>query len=246
MARRASGWRPTRVGDRVARAAEVMEGEVKALLADLAGKHGSPRTTVSITAPHWFCRRLLLPAVPSLIEEAPWLDLAIAASSRVMNLAQREADVAVRNRRPAEGNFVVRRAGELGSALYASARYVDRHGPIDASRATGHALVGFHDRVSYVPAFEWLEHAATDASSVMRADDSEAIFEAVRAGVGAGVVPCLIGDSDRALRRMSPIHHETIWLVSPIELAGTRAVKMTLSFLAEVFRRNARQLAGAP
>jgi DNA-binding transcriptional LysR family regulator len=186
----------------------------------------------------------LLPSVPSLVEEAPWLDLAIAASSRVLNLAQREADVAVRNRRPAEGNFIVRRAGELGSALYASARYAEQHGPLDEERTEGHALVGFHDRISYVPAFEWLERASADARSVLRADDSEALFEAIKAGVGAGVVPCLIGDSDRTLRRLSPVHRETIWFVTPTELAGTRAVKLTLAFLVEVFRRNARQLAG--
>jgi DNA-binding transcriptional LysR family regulator len=245
MARRASGWRPTRAGERVAQAGETMESAVKALLGDLVGKHGSPRTTVSVTAPHWFCRRLLLPALPPLIEEAPWLDLAVAASSRVLNLAQREADIAVRNRRPAEGNFVVRRAGELGSAIYASARYVERRGPLDESRAAGHSLVGFPDRISYVPAFDWLERAAADAVSSLRADDSEAIFEAIRAGVGAGVVPCLIGDSDRTLRRLSAVHRETIWLVSPVELAGTRAVKLTLSFLVDVFRANARQLAGA-
>jgi len=245
MARRAGGWRPTRAGDRVAQAAHTVEGEVKSLLADLVGKHGTPRTAVSITAPHWFCRRLLVPAVGALLADAPWIDLTVAASSKVLNLAQREADVAVRNRKPEEGAFVVRRAGVLGSALYATSGYVAAHGPLTEARATGHALVGFHDRMSYVRELEWLERAASHATSVFRADDSEALLEAVRAGVGAGVVPCLLGDSDGALVRLSSVHRETIWLVSPIELASTRAVKLALSFVVELFRRSARELGGS-
>src|SRR5262245_7654621 len=63
MVRRAAGWRPTRAGDRVATAARSMDATVRGLVGDLVGRHGSPRAAVSITAPHWFCRRLLLPSV---------------------------------------------------------------------------------------------------------------------------------------------------------------------------------------
>ena len=245
IVRRADGWRPTRAGDRVAQAARTIDRETKALVTDLVGKHGTPRTTVFVTAPHWFCRRLLVPAVSSLLEQAPWLDLVLGGGSRILNLAQREADVAVRNRRPAEGTFIVRRGGELGSALYATSAYVGTRGPLEAGCSEGHTLIGFPDRISYVPEFEWLDRAASNATRVFRADDSEALFEAIRAGVGAGVIPCLIGDSEPTLKRLSPVHRETIWLLSPIEVAATRAVKLTLSFLVDIFRRNARALAGS-
>jgi DNA-binding transcriptional LysR family regulator len=245
VVRRAAGWRPTRAGQRVAAAAAAMDGQATSMLSDLVGRHGAPRTPVSITAPHWFCRRLLVPALPALLTAAPWLDVAVAASSRVMNLAQREADVAVRKRRPDDGDFVLRRAGDLGSAIYASRAYVKRHGAELAEGAVGdHRVVGYHDRVSYVPGFAWLEAAFDVRAATFRGDDAEVILEAIRAGVGVGVVPCVLGDADRGLVRIGAPQVERIWLVSPTELASTRAVKLTLAFVVDVFRANEAALAG--
>lgn len=237
MVRRARGWIPTRAGERVAVAARTMDGEARSMLSDLAGRHGAPRTLASITAPHWFCRRILLPALGELLEKAPWLDVSVAAGSRVLNLAQREADVALRNRRPDEGNFIVRRAGELGSAIYGSRRYLRAHGTPDTPRLEGHALVGYPDRMTYVPDLQWIDSLVGSASSVVRADDAESLLEAVRAGLGLGVLPCVLAD-DPALVRIGAVHREAIWLVSPIELASTRGVRLTLRFVADLFRRH--------
>jgi hypothetical protein len=60
-----------------------------------------------------------------------------------------------------------------------------------------------------------------------------------------GVVPCFLGDRERDLVRLTPERHrETIWLLAPAEAATTRAVKLTLSFVAGIFRAQAKALAG--
>src|SRR4029079_617068 len=162
------------------------------------------RTAVSMTAPHWFCSELLLPALPRLVEEAPWLDVSIAATSRVLSLAQREADVAVRNARPEQGDFVVRKAGELGSALYASRAYAKRQPfPRTPKGWAAHRIVGYPDRVTYVPGFRWFDELAGGAKAIVRTDDAKALTEALKAGLGVGVVPCFLGDRERALVRFS-------------------------------------------
>jgi DNA-binding transcriptional LysR family regulator len=246
LLRRATGWVPTAAGRRAAATAREIERQIAELRGDLAGRHGAPRTLVTVTAPHWFCADLLLPALPELVAEAPWLDVAVAATSRVLSLPQREADVALRNRRPEHGDFVVRRAGELGSAIYAASAYAKRH-RVPTSRAgwAEHRLVGYADRLTYVDGFKWLEALASDPAGRIRTDDAKVLAAAVRAGLGVGVIPCLVGDADPRLRRFGDeVHRETIWLVSPAELAGTRAVKLTASFVAGLFRRHAGALAG--
>jgi DNA-binding transcriptional LysR family regulator len=202
---------------------------------------------VSVTAPpHWFCAELLLPDLPGLIRDAPWIDLTVAATSRVLDLAQREADVAVRNRRPEQGEFVVRRAGELGSTLYASRGYAKKHPrPEPSSAWSGHRFVSYPDRISYVPGFDWLDEVVASGAGITRTDDANSILSAVRAGVGVGVLPCVLGDRDRELVRLGDeVRRETIWLASPTEAASTRAVKVVLGFVADVFKRNARVLVG--
>ncbi len=246
LVRRASGWTPTPAGNRVAGAAREIERRIAELRSDFAGEHGAPRTVVSLTAPHWFCSELLLPALPELLGDAPWLDVSVAATSRVLSLPQREADVALRNARPTQGDFVVRKAGELGSAIYVSKAYAKKHAaPKTRSEWGRHRLVGYPDRVTYVPGFAWLDELAASRAGIVRTDDAKNIARALRAGVGIGVIPCVLGDADPALVRFgAEIHREMIWLVSPSELAGTRAVKVTSSFVAGIFKRHARALAG--
>jgi DNA-binding transcriptional LysR family regulator len=244
MQRRASGWKPTRAGERVAAAARAMHTEELTLTSDLVGQHGSPRTQVHFTAPLWFCAAVVLPEVGPFLAANPWLDLAVAARSRVLNLAQREADLAVRNRRPEQGELVVRKAGELGSALYASRGWARAHRYSPGSLA-GQRLVGYPDRISYVPGFAWLEEARQSSAGLVRADDAQALAAAIAAGAGIGVLPCILGDREPGLVRLGDqVHRETIWLVSPTELASTRAVKVLLAFVLEVWRKNASALAG--
>lgn len=245
MVRRTKGWRPTRAGERVAAAARAMDGSARTLLADLAGKHGAPRTAVSITAPHWFCQRLLLPALPTLTEAMPWLDVCVSSTSRMLSLAQREADVALRNRRPDQGDFTLRRAGTLGSALYAARSYVKERGVPGPGSLAGHSVIGYLDRLTYVPGLAWLENAIGSAMAIHRMDDAGALLAATSAGLGAAVLPCFLGDPARGLQRLGDVHQETIWLVSPSELAGTRAVRASRKFVVELFARNENALAGA-
>jgi DNA-binding transcriptional LysR family regulator len=246
LLRRATGWQSSAAGERAARVAREIDRRISELRSDYASEHGSPRTPVTVTAPHWFCTELLLPALPALLEEGPWLDVSIAATSRVLNLPQREADVALRNARPEHGEFVVRRAGELGSALYASKTYAKRH-PVPQSRDgwARHRVVGYPDRVTYVPGFRWFDEVGSQSHGIVRTDDAKALSVALKAGIGVGVVPCFLGDRERELVRLGDeLHREAIWLVSPTEAAETRAVKMTSAFVAGVFRKNARALAG--
>ncbi len=79
----------------------------------------------------------------------------------------------------------------------------------------------------------------------MRVDDAFAIAAAIRAGAGIGVIPSFLGDRDPLLRRVTDEYHrETIWLVAPVELARTLAVKRVFAFVAESFAVNALALRG--
>jgi DNA-binding transcriptional LysR family regulator len=246
LVRRASGWRTTAAGERAASLAKDVSRRVLELRSEFAGVAGAPRTTVSVTAPHWFCSELLLPALPGLLEEAPWLDVVVAATSRVLSMAQRDADVALRNSRPEQGDFVVRKAGELGSALYAARAYAKKHRfPSSRSGWSQLRLVAYPERVTYVPGFRWLEELAPETAGIVRTDDARALAVALKAGLGVGVIPCFIGDREQSLVRFGQERHtENIWLVSQSELAATRAVKLTMSFIASIFAKHRAALVG--
>ena len=243
--RRASGWRFTPTGARVAALATGFEQQLAGLIADLAGE-GGLRAKVRFSAPQWFCNAVLLPHLRELRTKAPWLDLDINPSSRLLNLAEREAEVALRNLRPPKGEFVIRRAGELGSALYASRRFAAEYGPLtEASSLTGLAVVGYPEKLSYVAEFAWFNAMQDKLGPMLRVGDAESLVQAVAGDLGIAVLPCLLGDRNPDLVRLfPPVATETIWLVAPIELGKTRSVHLVVDFVARIFKRNAGALGG--
>jgi DNA-binding transcriptional LysR family regulator len=243
--RRASGWTSTLVGDRLAAHAARAEADLGNVMAELAG-HGNLRARVRLTAPLWFCTAILVPHVPELRRRVPWLDLDLSATSRMANLSEREAEVALRNRRPESGDLHVRKAGVLGSALYAARSLVGSDVSVDGPDDVGALpVVGYLDRLTYVPGLDWFNGIRTADRPVLRLDDAQALLSAIAEGLGIGVLPCAIGNREPGLTRLSRhVSHEDIWLVVTEEDARTRAVRVVTDFVAEVFRRNSRALAG--
>lgn len=243
--RRASGWRFTAAGARFAALAEGFEGQLAELAADLAGE-GGLRARVRFSAPQWFCNSVLLPHLRELRAKAAWLDLDINPTSRVLNLAERETEVALRNLLPAKGEYVIRRAGELGSAFYASRRFVAERGPFDDVKAwDGVAVVGHPDKLTYLPEFDWFNAMQGRWGPILRVGDAETMVQAVAGDLGVAVLPCLLGERHPGLQRLfPPVARQTIWLVAPIDVGRTRPVHLVLDFVAGIFRRNATALAG--
>lgn len=243
--RRASGWRFTAVGARVAALAEGFDLQLAGLVADLAGQ-GALRAKVRFSAPQWFCNAVLLPHLRELRARSPWLDLDINPSSQVLNLAERETEVALRNLRPPKGEFVIRRAGELGSAFYASRRFVSEFGPLnDAKGLSGLAVVSNPDKLTYLPEFAWFNAMQDRLGPILRVGDAESMMQAVAGDLGVAVLPCLLGERHPDLVRLFPaVARETIWLVTPLGMGKTRAVHAVLDFVAQIFKRNAAALGG--
>lgn len=244
--RRASGWTITAAGRKALAPARRIDTAVTAMLAELGGTGETSRVGVRLTAPQWFCSAVLLPRIAAFQGAERWIDLNLSARSRVADLAEREAEVGLRNIRPPRGEFVVRRAGELGSALYASTAWLAARPPIvTRDDVLRERIVGYPDRASYVPGFGWLDTALGGRPSPLRVDDAAAIAEALAAGAGLGVIPSFVGNRDARLRQVTPeLYRETIWLVAPLDVARTRAVRKVIAFVAEAFAANGKALAG--
>ncbi len=228
-----------RVRERVAR----VGAEIAALASELAG--GDARGTVHLTVPQWFACRVLAPALPAFRREHPSIDLTLNASSRVLNLAQREAEVALRNAKPAHLSASARRVGTLASALYAARTYLSRRGvPRTPEEIARHDLLAYEQKISYLPAFAWL--AAHDARVVLRGNDALALAAAASAGVGLAVLPCFLGDTDPALTRLAvaEVATEDIWIVVPAELRRSSRVREVMALVSGVFEKHARALGG--
>lgn len=234
------GYVLTGAGESVRAEVEHLEGGFLAVERRLAGGDARIAGVVRIATTESFASMYVIPELAALAERHPALSVELIAGIRPVDLARREADIAVRlGAPPKQANLVVREIGAAKFALYGAPSYLARRGPPRLRGGLrGHAIISYGGDMSDVPIARWLHEHADAAEVAFRANTIAAVHEAVSAGLGLGVLPCGLGDRNltrigAALSGASPI-----WTVVHGDLVRTARVRAVLEFLSDVMRRS--------
>lgn len=237
----------TAAGQAVVDAARGMDETVSMLKdAVLDASQSQPQGVVRVTAPPWLADRYIVPSLSELGEQYPGIEVRLVTSNHLLNLGEREADLAIRNVRPTQQSLAVRKLVELGGCVYASSLYLDRRGMPGGREDLPKHDVLVYESLGGMPGFEWLSEQGTGAKVAFRANDPVALVGAATAGLGLAAVPCLLGDAEPSLRRVPALGFSRcdMFLVST-EAARTAArTRIVGDFLANVFARNRAVIEG--
>ena len=224
----------TPVGRRLAEAARAMaEGAagIERLAAAAAAEPAMPVRVTATTSLALF----LTGHLERLLAAAGGAPLELVNTRAAQSLPQREAEIALRMRRPPErGDLVVRRVGRLAFALYAR---------------SGHApagLIGLRDDPASRQS-RWLEQQAAGAPVRLRLAELPLRLQAVRQGLGASLLPCFLGDADPTLTRLGappPELVEDIYLLVHADLRELPQVRGVAQELGRLLQEHAGPLAG--
>jgi DNA-binding transcriptional LysR family regulator len=177
--------------------------------------------------------RLIAPYVADFHRACPGITLVLSGATHHAALDRGEADLAVRLSRPLEPDLVAQRIGVIRFALYATPEHA-------ALPAEQQAFIGYDAVLEHVTQQVWLRSLLAGRPVVFQASDLFGQQEAARAGLGAVVLPCFMGDDDAALVRMptpsTPPTRE-IWLVTYPDLKRSPAIRTVMKFLADVVGR---------
>jgi DNA-binding transcriptional LysR family regulator len=177
---------------------------------------------VRITAPELLGIHFILPALRQVRSLHPDIVIELLPTVARLDIARAEADVAVRTTRPSEPDLVCRRLGS-----YAMTSYVRKARPPSA-------VVTFTD--AFRPPIRSVDERFPDAPVALRTSSSSAVLQAVRLGLGAGDVPCFLGDGDPDLVRAvpgSPPALLELWLVAHADVHRTARVRAVLRAITE-------------
>ena len=205
-----------------------------------------PRGSVRVTAPQWIGARFIIPALPELATRYPDLDVQLVGTNQILNLAQREADVAIRNVRPKHKSLASRRIIELGGCVYASKLYLDRRAfPRSPDTLEGHDVL-VYETLGGMPGFEWTRDPARGGRIAFRANDPEALVGAAKAGLGLCAVPCLLGDPETPLARVPTLGFSRcdLFLVTHTETRKTPRVRAVADFIGQLLQDNRAAIEG--
>lgn len=232
------GTKPTDIAERLILHAEQMERGALGFARAVEGLEVEPEGVVRLAAPPGIADHFLVPQLDSLLARHPKIRLQILAGIHYVDLARREADLALRMVRPTGGDFSVKRLVEFGYVAVASADLPAKADPADLRWVTWGDDLG--DRLDRAWVFE---HVGRDAV-VLETSSMTAQIEAVREGLGAMLVP-LPYASLRGVRRvrLSPereaslaqVPADALWLVVHRALRVVPRVAAVWDWLVDSF-----------
>lgn len=235
---------PTTRGMMVVRRAQEMDLVHQALDGDLSLDPELGRVVVRLSVIQTFVTGFLDRHLSDFARRFPGIQLELICENRPSVLEHREADIAVRYLRPAQGQSLLRKVGELGSAAYAH-RALLRPG-VDWRKDL--PWIGFAQVADRWPEFRWIETNVPAAQVTMTVNGGPAYSELVAHGYGAGLLTCVEGDALPDMVRLSepaPLIVREIWMMVMPELRRNAAVRKVLDWLVDVTQRDARLLLGS-
>jgi DNA-binding transcriptional LysR family regulator len=239
--RRKTGQTPTPAGKLVAAAAERMEKEARALETELATRRRMLNGAVRLTTSDGLAARFVTPGMRAFHALYPGVTVELIATDERLDVAAGEADVALRASSHPEGaNIVARRLPDVAWTIYCGRSYAAERGtPKCREEIAGHDIVGFEGRLTQLPGWRWLVEAAPGAVIRFRSTSFVSMVHNLKAGLGLGPLPVIIGDAERELMRCFPPPPELqdeMWLIVREDLRNQPHVRALTDFLASYVR----------
>jgi DNA-binding transcriptional LysR family regulator len=174
----------------------------------------------------------------------PSVGVELLIGDQRLDIARGEADVALRvGAKPTDPCLVARQLGVAGWAVYCSRGYAERHGvPSSVDELEGHSLVS----MDMAPA-DWLLFAPVpQAKVVCRSNSIPNLTAMVKAGLGIGGLPFIVGELESELKRCFaiPTLAPPVWLVYHERHRNEPHVRAFLDFLTSHVLAKRSLLAG--
>lgn len=175
---------------------------VKSVLSDSREKpNGELRISTTIgLGVNW-----LTPRLHEFMESYPEIQLSLILTDEELDLAMREADVAIRFRQPTQPDLIQRKLFTVHFHAFASQSYVERFGrPESLDDLDAHKLIAYGGPVpSFFKQMNWLLHAGRPPNDPRRAhmtiNNINGVKNAAEAGIGLAVLPDYLVDSKSGL-----------------------------------------------
>jgi DNA-binding transcriptional LysR family regulator len=239
--RRPDGYALTAQGRAVLDAASAMDEAALSVLRRL-DTGAELKGLVRLTAGRTLSDGFLIDRLDKFHVRYPAVDLELIGEARIMSLARREADIALRFGTLKDSDLIARRIGTIAFGLYASPACRDR---IKAGAMP--AFIGFDEDGDSIAEASWLTRQFGDARFSFRTNNQMSQAAAARAGYGVALLPRYLAARDPGVVQVAlgkRLPTRDVWLLMRRELQRVPRVRAVADYLVELFRREQRLLAG--
>ncbi len=189
------------------RARGILE-ELRTVEQQMASKSAEPRGLLRVSTPLLLGQTRVVPILLAFLQKMPQISLDLELTDRVVDLVGERIDVAVRITSAPPASFVARRVGSIRRALCASPGYLRTRGtPHKPSELAEHSCL----LLSAAPASVVWNFAppkpggapeSVRVSGRLRVNNTLALHEAAKAGLGIADLPRYVVEDDLRARRL--------------------------------------------
>ncbi len=198
-----------------------------------------PAGRLKVTTTVGFGSSWLAPRLQGFLETYPDISVALLLDDMELDLAMREADVAIRFHVPKQPDLVQRHLMSMTWSVCASADYLKKHGvPQRVEDLDAHKLITFGTHHPPVPDINWLAEAGRRPGNPRRAllevNSIIAMQMTIRSGLGLGALPdYLVSENDGLVRLLPDLNTPKVdvYFVYPEELRNSKRVAVFRDFL---------------
>jgi DNA-binding transcriptional LysR family regulator len=244
--RHARGLILTEQGDLLFRTVQDVMAKLDAARLRLTDSREKPHGELRITTTFGIGTNWLAPRLGPFLELYPDIKLRVLLSDDELDLAMRQADVALRLREPSQPDLIRRRLFTVHYHLYASADYLKRHGqPQSIEDLDHHRLLAYEvTGASFLDDLNALLYSGRDPKNPRDAAASvnniTALQRATEAGVGIAVLPDYLNIPGKGLVQLLPhaaMPELECYLVYPEEMKNVARVQAFRDFLVSSAQR---------
>ncbi len=210
----------------------------------VAELQGEPQGQLRISSPMSFGRLHVAPMIPKLLKRYPKLKIDLVMDDRRVDLVAEGFDTAIRAGNLPDSTLIARKLEPVHQVLCASPDYIDRYDrPGTPAELSGHNCVLY----SYSSdADKWTligegGPVTVTVSGSYKVNNSEALLEALREGVGIGRLPTFVAGPDLKTGRLVKLFESyripefTLYAVFPEREYLPAKLRVFLDFAIEYF-----------
>jgi DNA-binding transcriptional LysR family regulator len=201
-----------------------------------------PAGKLKVTTTVGFGATWLAPRVQQFLDQYPDVTMTLILDDADLDLAMREADVAIRMHAPKQPDLVQRHLMTMEWHVCASPEYLRKRGtPTTPEELDAHRLILFGDYRPPVADINWLAEIGRRPGNPRRAllevNSLQAMVMAVRSGIGIAALPDYMAAEEEAAQRTVRLLPDAkapkvdVYFVYPEELRTSKRVAVFRDFL---------------
>ena len=244
--RHARGLLLTEQGDRLYRSAQEIASKLQSARAMLTDSKEKPNGDLKITTTVGFGSSWLTPRLKEFIELYPGIRMQLLLQDSMLDIAMREADVAIWLQPPTQPDLIQRKLFTVHFHIFASPEYLNQYGhPRSVKDLNDHRIVTFGEPVpGYLKDINWLETVGRPIGEPREAalsiNNIHGLRRAVEEGIGIATLPDYLIPKHSPLVQLltdEKVPEFDTYFAYPEELRNSKRITVFRDFLVSQARR---------